>query len=138
MALALCYLNLNRRTTMTWMKLIKQGINSALVMSVMFMYSPQTLAKKVEPDKPVTTAVNKKSTEDSTPAVSSQNPNQVNINQASAEMLAEKLNGIGMQKAKAIVEYRDKYGAFNSLENILEVKGIGPSFLEKNRDKLIL
>lgn len=123
---------------MTWMKLIKQGINSALVMSVMFMYSPQTLAKKVEPDKPVTTAVNKKSTEDSTPAVSSQNPNQVNINQASAEMLAEKLNGIGMQKAKAIVEYRDKYGAFNSLENILEVKGIGPSFLEKNRDKLIL
>lgn len=123
---------------MTWMKLIKQGMNSALVMSVMFMCSPQALAKKVELDKPVTTAVNKKSTEDSAPIVSSQNTNQVNINNASAEVLAEKLNGIGMQKAKAIVEYRDKYGAFNSLENILEVKGIGPSFLEKNRDKLIL
>lgn len=123
---------------MTWMKLIKQGMNSALVMSVMFMCSPQALAKKVEPDKPVTAAVNKKPTEDSAPIVSSQNPNQVNINHASAEVLAEKLNGIGMQKAKAIVEYRDKYGAFNSLENILEVKGIGPSFLEKNRDKLIL
>ncbi|EKT54351.1 ComEA family DNA-binding protein [Providencia burhodogranariea] len=123
---------------MTWMKLIKQGINSALVMSVIFMCSPQALAKKIEPDKPVITAVNKKSTEDSSPTVSSQNPSQVNINQASAEVLAEKLNGIGMQKAKAIVEYRDKYGAFNSIENILEVKGIGPSFLEKNRDKLIL
>ncbi|MCW2256174.1 competence protein ComEA [Providencia alcalifaciens] len=123
---------------MTWMKLIKQGINSALVMSVMFMCLPQGTSKKIEPDKPVTTVVNKKSTEDSTLIVSSQNPNQININQASAEVLAEKLNGIGMHKAKAIVEYRDKYGAFNSLENILEVKGIGPSFLEKNRDKLIL
>ncbi|MBO2886393.1 helix-hairpin-helix domain-containing protein, partial [Providencia rettgeri] len=54
------------------------------------------------------------------------------------EELAEKLTGIGRQKAKAIVEYRQKYGAFNSIENILEVQGIGPAFLEKNKDKLTL
>ncbi|MEX6210269.1 ComEA family DNA-binding protein [Providencia huaxiensis] len=60
------------------------------------------------------------------------------MNSASVDELAQKLSGIGKQKAKAIVEYRQKYGAFNSIENILEVQGIEHAFLEKNKDKIVL
>ena len=62
----------------------------------------------------------------------------VNINKASAEELADVMTGVGLNKAKTIVEYRLKAGAFKSLEGLLEVKGIGPATLEKNRHKLKL
>ena len=41
------------------------------------------------------------------------------------------LPGIGESKAKAIVEYREKNGNFNSIEEIKNVKGIGNSIYEK-------
>lgn len=122
---------------MAWMKSIKQFLGSIVIISSMLMCQQHALAKKAETEKPSLAIAN----QSSQPAVNTTNlgsANQVNINQASAEELAKNLSGIGIQKARAIVEYRDKYGAFNSLENILEVKGIGPSFLEKNRSKLTL
>lgn len=124
---------------MTWMKSIKQFLGSIVIISSMLMCQQQALAKKAETEKPLLATANQSSS--SQQAVNTTNlssANQVNINQASAEELAKNLSGIGIQKARAIVEYRDKYGTFNSLENILEVKGIGPSFLEKNRSKLTL
>ncbi|OKP04392.1 ComEA family DNA-binding protein [Xenorhabdus eapokensis] len=60
----------------------------------------------------------------------------VNINTANAEELAKELNGIGTKKAQAIIEYREKYGPFTAMEQLQEVQGIGPIFIEKNRDKL--
>lgn len=63
---------------------------------------------------------------------------KVNINQASATELAEKLNGIGLSKAKKIVEYREKFGPFVSIEQLKEVSGIGQSIIDRNIDKLIL
>ncbi|MDC9592303.1 ComEA family DNA-binding protein [Xenorhabdus sp. IM139775] len=60
----------------------------------------------------------------------------VNINTANAEELAKELNGVGAKKAQAIIEYRDKYGPFTAIEQLQEVQGIGPMFIEKNRDKL--
>ncbi|PHM63081.1 ComEA family DNA-binding protein [Xenorhabdus ishibashii] len=60
----------------------------------------------------------------------------VNINTANAEELAKELNGIGTKKAQAIIEYREKYGPFTAIEQLQEVQGIGPIFIEKNRDKL--
>ncbi|MBD1227903.1 ComEA family DNA-binding protein [Xenorhabdus griffiniae] len=60
----------------------------------------------------------------------------VNINAANAEELAKELNGIGAKKAQAIIEYREKYGPFTAIEQLQEVQGIGPIFIEKNRDKL--
>ncbi|MBE8596333.1 ComEA family DNA-binding protein [Xenorhabdus sp. BG5] len=60
----------------------------------------------------------------------------VNINTASTEELAKELNGIGAKKAQAIIEYREKYGPFTAIEQLQEVQGIGPIFIEKNRDKL--
>jgi competence protein ComEA len=58
----------------------------------------------------------------------------VNINTADAATLSRELKGIGMKRAQAIVEYRQKHGPFKSAEELALVKGIGPAALAKNRD----
>ncbi len=63
---------------------------------------------------------------------------KVNINTASAETLQKELSGIGAAKAGAIVAYRDENGAFTSVDELIEVKGIGKALLDKNRDRLAL
>lgn len=60
----------------------------------------------------------------------------VNINTASAQELAEGLVGVGPAKAEAIVQYREKHGPFESATDLGQVKGIGPSTLEKNQPHL--
>ena len=60
----------------------------------------------------------------------------VNLNTADAATLQSELVGIGATKAQAIVAYREEHGNFASVEELLEVKGIGEATLEKNRDKL--
>lgn len=60
----------------------------------------------------------------------------VDINTASVQILSEQLRGIGPAKAKAIVDYRQKHGKFASPDDLVEVKGIGASTLEKNRDRI--
>ncbi|MGB4073023.1 ComEA family DNA-binding protein [Pseudomonas sp.] len=61
---------------------------------------------------------------------------KVNLNTADAETLQRELLGIGEVKAQAIVAYRDEHGAFASVDELLEVNGIGEATLAKNRDKL--
>jgi competence ComEA-like helix-hairpin-helix protein len=51
-------------------------------------------------------------------------------NQATATDL-EAIPGIGPVLAKRIVEFREEHGPFRKLENLLEVKGLGPKILEK-------
>lgn len=60
----------------------------------------------------------------------------VNINTADAATLAKSLNGIGMAKAEAIVAHRDEYGPFSSADELENIKGIGPSTVERNRDAI--
>ena len=57
----------------------------------------------------------------------------VNINTADAKTLARELDGIGPAKAQAIVDYRQKNGAFHSAEDLLKVEGIGERVLEMNK-----
>lgn len=64
--------------------------------------------------------------------------NQVNINTATAEQLQKTLIGIGSKKAEAIVQYREKFGAFTAPEQLLEVSGFGKATLEKNRERIVL
>lgn len=61
---------------------------------------------------------------------------KVNINTASADELAKGLKGVGKKKAELIVEYREKYGAFGTVEELADVKGIGKGILQANANKL--
>lgn len=60
----------------------------------------------------------------------------VNLNSADAATLQSSLAGIGKAKAEAIVAYREANGAFASVDELLEVKGIGQALIERNREKL--
>jgi len=61
---------------------------------------------------------------------------QVDVNTADAETIAAELNGVGLSKAKAIVEYRSKHGPFQSADDLSLVKGIGERTVEKNRSDI--
>lgn len=63
--------------------------------------------------------------------------NKVSLNTASVEQLMQ-LSGVGQKKAEAIVQYRQKNGKFNSIDELQQVKGIGSSLFNKNKDKLAL
>ncbi len=57
----------------------------------------------------------------------------VDINTADAETISAELKGVGLTKAKAIVEYRQKHGPFKSPDDLSLVKGIGERTVEINR-----
>ncbi|KAF2391018.1 ComEA family DNA-binding protein [Pseudomonas frederiksbergensis] len=61
---------------------------------------------------------------------------KIDLNGADAPTLQRELAGVGEAKAKAIVAYRDTNGPFASVDELLEVKGIGKAILDRNRDKL--
>ncbi|KGK13081.1 transporter [Vibrio navarrensis] len=62
----------------------------------------------------------------------------VNINSASAEEIAALLKGIGIKKAQQIVADREANGPFQSAEDLARVKGIGPSTVAKNQERIKL
>ncbi len=57
----------------------------------------------------------------------------VNINTADAQTLASELSGVGLSKAKSIVEYREKHGPFRNADDLSLVKGIGERTVDRNR-----
>ncbi len=60
----------------------------------------------------------------------------ININRADVEMLTM-LDGIGDVIGERIVEYRKENGEFESVDELIEVKGIGEKTLEKIRDRVV-
>ena len=60
---------------------------------------------------------------------------QINLNTATAEEL-DTLPGIGPALAGRIIAYREAYGAFRTVEEVLEVRGVGPRVLEGFIDRV--
>ncbi|MFC7372693.1 helix-hairpin-helix domain-containing protein [Fictibacillus iocasae] len=54
----------------------------------------------------------------------------INVNSATEEELM-KLPGVGPAKAAAIISYREENGPFSSMEDLLQVKGIGEKTAEQ-------
>ena len=100
------------------MKVMKHLLASLFVLGTVFtgtaMAAEKTAESVAQTEQPAATA-----------AVSQ----KVNINTASAAEI---------QKAEAVVQYREKHGAFSAVEPLLEVQGIGKATLEKNRDRIAL
>ena len=60
---------------------------------------------------------------------------RVDINRASVGELGA-LKGAGTTRARAIAKFREASGGFSSVEDLKQIAGIGPHFLELNRSKL--
>src|SRR5690625_4033375 len=60
---------------------------------------------------------------------------KVRINYATQEEI-ETLSGIGPSKAQAIIQYRDEHGFFNSVEDLLQISGIGEKTLENMKEDI--
>ena len=71
------------------------------------------------------------------PGVTTDGVVRININTADAEALSSGLKGVGKAKAQAIVNWRQQNGRFRNLQQLDEVKGIGPGILERNRDRIV-
>lgn len=63
---------------------------------------------------------------------------RVDINTASAEEISQLLVGIGPSKAQAIVDYRNEFGRFEDVDELINVRGIGLRTVDQNRDRLSL
>lgn len=64
------------------------------------------------------------------------NAGPLDINTADAAMLAAAIEGVGEKKAERIVQHRERYGPFTSVDELAEVTGIGAATVQRNRQKL--
>lgn len=62
---------------------------------------------------------------------------QININTANEQEL-QTLKGIGEVKAKSIIEYREKNGKFQSIDDLKNVDGFGEKTVNKLRDQIVV
>lgn len=59
----------------------------------------------------------------------------VNINKANSAQL-QTLNGIGPAKAQEILKYRKTHGGFKTVDELVNVSGIGPKTVAKLRGQV--
>ena len=63
---------------------------------------------------------------------------RINLNTADVATLDRIMDGVGPAKAAAIVEHRRVNGPFRSVDQLVNVKGIGMATLERNRDRVMV
>jgi competence protein ComEA len=71
----------------------------------------------------------------SAPASGNTEDGKININSAGLSEL-DTIPGIGPVTAQKIIDYREKYGAFNSIEDLKKIGGMGDKTIDKFRDKV--
>lgn len=86
--------------------------------------------KQIIPQKSLTTDL------ETSPSSSSDN-DLIDLNGATIEQL-QQLPRIGPVMAKRIIEYRKRHRRFISIEQIMEVRGIGEKTFEKLKDKIVV
>lgn len=59
----------------------------------------------------------------------------ININTATKEELMQ-LNSIGAVKAESIIQYREEHGSFSTIEDLMNVSGIGQKTFENLKENL--
>lgn len=62
---------------------------------------------------------------------------KIDLNHADADTL-QQLPGIGPERAKAIIEYREEYGIFVTTDEVMNVPGIGPEIYGQIEDYVIV
>ena len=62
----------------------------------------------------------------------------VDVNTADAVTIADALSGIGPKLGAAIVEYREANGPYKSVDDLLNVKGVGPKMLERIKADVLI
>jgi len=62
---------------------------------------------------------------------------RIDINVADSKVLSL-LKGVGMKKAQAIIKYRNENGKFISVNDLLNVNGIGEKIIAQNKTKLTI
>ena len=98
----------------------------------------ETMAVIVEPTELITKDVpQQQAASDPKDVEQETSSSEININTASLEQL-DTLPGIGPAKARAIIDYRTTYGPLQTIEQLMEVKGIGPKIFEKLKPFVIL
>ena len=60
----------------------------------------------------------------------------VDVNTASAKVLADAIDGVGLKRAQAIVEYREQHGVFSSVDELAQVRGVSAGIVERNRERI--
>lgn len=63
---------------------------------------------------------------------------RLDINKADAATIAAALDGVGMVKAEEIVAYREMFGSFTSVDELMDVNGIGAATVERNRHRILI
>lgn len=62
---------------------------------------------------------------------------RIDINVADVETLMS-IKGIGEKRALAIIDYREQYGPFKSVDDLSEVRGVSESLIERSRELLVV
>lgn len=79
--------------------------------------------------------INPSETGPDSPGISGEGAALVNINTASREQLTT-LPGIGESRAEDIIRYREEYGGFQKIEDIMKVSGIKEAAFQKIKDRI--
>lgn len=61
---------------------------------------------------------------------------KININTANAEALAEALDGVGLSRARSIIEWRETNGPFQDPYDLVQVRGISERIVTINEDRI--